>query len=211
MALSTNTKFWLSRIGVMVAVIAGTVAFLLYVPEPGTEMATAGAGEEKKNNISDSVSRFYAEFRQSSTDPIKERFGEYTILLENQNDLPLGKSIEKAVSKNYQPVSNWQGALKQRAFAASSTLKQEAANHISKEGFNLVWDLNQDFIIRNRYQSNNTLVGMLEEIAGAVDSNFGNPIFVYYCASKRAYVITERESDYLVNNCEKSGGLSQSY
>jgi hypothetical protein len=54
-------------------------------------------------------------------------------------------------------------------------------------------------------------VGMLEEIADAVDSNFNQPIMVYFCTDKRALVITVRESDYLRDNCNKSNGSLQYY
>lgn len=209
MTLSKNAKFWASRIGVMVAVMAGALAFLLYAPESGTSQTAADSKLGK--NITESVSRFYEEFRQTSRDPIKEQFGEYTILLEGQNDLALDKAIEQVSPKTYRPTQNWEGAFKQRAFAEASTLMQEARAHAVKEGFNLVWDLNQDFIIRNRYQSTNTLIGMLEEIAGAVDSNFNQPILVYFCEEKRALVITVRESDYLSNHCYTNNRSFQSY
>jgi gas vesicle protein len=209
MVLSKNKKFWLSRIGVMVAVIMGALAFLFYMPEPG--MSNKGAGAKKEAGISASIERFYAEFKQVSNNPIQERFGEDTIALKTQNSLPLGNAIEQLSPNSYRPVDNWEGQYKERAFAAQSTLMQEARDHITNEGFNLVWDLKQDFIIRHRYQSNASLVGMLEEIADSVDSNFNRPIVVYYCANKRVFVITVRESDYINNNCQKSRGSFQSY
>jgi hypothetical protein len=201
MALSENSKFWASRIGVMAAVMAAAIGFLFYAPEPGLD-ALAGGEAEQKANISESVSRFYAEFRQSSPDPIKERFGEYTILLEGQNDKPIENLIKQLRVPKTEPSENWEGDVKERAFAATSTLMTEAKAHAVKDGYNLVWDLEQDFTIMHRYQSTTSLVGMLEEIAGAVDSNFIAPIFVYYCRNKRALVITVRNTDYLVNNCQ---------
>jgi hypothetical protein len=212
MALSKNTKFWASRIVVMAAVVAVAILFLSYVPDPGSDIDAFGASQAKpKANISDSVSRFYAEFGQVSSDPIKERFGEDTILLDEQNDIALGNAIENVSAKIYRPTENWEGDFKERPFAASSTLMQEAKAHALKEGFNLVWDLNQDFTIRTRYQSTATLVGMLEEIAGAVDSHFNRPIIVYFCSDKRALVITERESEYLEKNCQTTNSVLQAY
>jgi hypothetical protein len=210
MALSKNTKFWLSRILVMLAVIGCAIAFLMYVPDPSS--GTNADGQKKASkSVSESVSDFYAEFRQTSRDPIKEQFGEDTIILDDQNEAEVGNAIEQVSATNFEPIDNWQGDFKERAFAAQSTLMTEARAHIAKEGFNLVWDLEQDFVIRSRYQSNTTLVGMLEEIAGAVDSNFNQPIIVYYCYKKRALVITVRESTYLNVNCERTTNKFQSY
>lgn len=210
MALSKNTKFWLSRIMVMVAVMACSLAFLMYVPDPGAS-TNAMEGDRGSKSVAESVSNFYAEFRHTSRDPIREQFGDYTIILEDNNDVVVGSVIDKVTDNNYEPMDNWEGDFKERAFAAESTLMKEASAHIAKEGFNLVWDLNQDFVVRNRYQSTTTLVGMLEDIAGAVDSNFNQPILVYYCFKKRAFVITVRESTYLNVNCQKSAENVQSY
>ncbi|MFT4654620.1 MAG: hypothetical protein ACJA0G_000812 [Kangiellaceae bacterium] len=212
MAMSKNTKFWVSRIGVMVAVVACAFAFLSYEPKLGKSLAvSANSDGKQEQGIAASVTRFYAEFKQSSSDPILERYGKYTIMLEAQNELPLGNVIEEVSPKNYRPIDNWEGNYKERSFSAQSTLMQEANAHVASEGFNLVWDLNQDFMVRHRYQSNATLVGMLEEIADAVDSNFNQPIMVYFCTDKRALVITVRESDYLRDNCNKSNGSLQYY
>jgi hypothetical protein len=210
MALSKNTKFWFSRIMVMVAVMACSLAFLMYVPEPGSSTSAKGRDGGSKS-LAESVSNFYAEFRHTSRDPIREQFGDYTIILEDNNDMAVGSAIDQVTENNYEPMDNWEGDFKERAFAAESTLMKEATAHIAKEGFNLVWDLNQDFVIRNRYRSTATLVGMLEDIAGAVDSNFNQPILVYYCFKKRALVITVRESTYLNVNCQKTVENFQSY
>ncbi|MFT6267858.1 MAG: hypothetical protein ACJAVV_000663 [Alphaproteobacteria bacterium] len=212
MAMSKNTKFWISRISVMIAVMACALAFLTYVPDPGASLeASADSGGEKQAGIAASVTRFYSEFKQSSNDPILERFGKDTIILEEHNEIPLGKVIDQVSPKSYRPIDNWEGNYKERAFSSQSTLMQEASAHIASEGFNLVWDLNQDFTVRHRYQSTATLVGMLEEIAAAIDSNFNQPIVVYFCTDKRALVITVRESEYLRNNCQKSNGSFQYY
>jgi len=211
MAKDKNTKLWLSPIIVIIAIVLAAIVFLFFVPKPNTANTTSSGNGGDSSSISNSVSKFYAEFRQVSPDPIREQFGEDTIILEDQNDAPIDNVIEQVSENTYVPIDNWQGDFKERAFAAQSTLMKEANNHIAKEGFNLVWDLNQDFVVSHRYRSSTTLVGMLEDIAGAVDSNFNQPILVYYCFEKRALVITVRESTYLNVKCEKAANEFQSY
>lgn len=211
MIISKNAEFWLTRIIIILAVIAGAIAFLMNNPESGQTIETTKGEGKSDASISESVSDFYEEFSHTSRDPIKEQFGEDTIMLKENNEKPVGDAIERASKNTYEPTNNWQGAFKERAFAAQSTIMQEATNHISKEGFNLVWDLDQDYVVRHRYKSTNTLTGMLEEIAGAIDSNFNQPIMIYYCSKKRALVITVRESKYLHVNCEKITSESQNY
>lgn len=204
MALHKNTKFWASRVAVMMAVIACALMFLMYTPQTVNVVEGVSGSSPKESGIAASMSRFYSEFKQTSSNPIKERYGESTIVLAEQNDKPLGNVIENVSDKTYPVLDNWQGNYRERSFAAQSTLMLEAQAHAMREGFNLVWDLPQDFTVLNRYQSTQTLTGMLDEIAKAVDSNFNQPISIYFCTDKRAFVITVRESDYLRNNCEKT-------
>lgn len=204
------TSFWLKRIGIMLVVIVSAIAFLIFKPDT-LENSSASTKNFKNTSVADSVSNFYAEFRQTSRDPIKERYGDYVVVLE-ENEAPIGELIENASGQLYPPMSNWDGNYTERAFSSDSTLMQEATKYAEAEGFNLVWDLKHDFIIRNRFRSNNTLVGMLEEIAGAVDANFDKPILVYFCYQKRALVLTTKENNFLANHCQKSqGSLAQNY
>lgn len=207
MAKTNMLHFWLIRIALMIAVILACVAFLIFVPDPTD---TSGEISEDDNSVAANVTRFYQEFKQVSKDPIKERYGDFVILLDNQDE-DLTNTIKGTSSSNHPPVDNWQGEYKQRAFGKDSTLMEGAKAYAEKEGYTLIWDLNQDFIVRQRFISSNTLVGMLEEISGAVDANFDHPILIYFCFKKRALVITEKSSEYLEQNCEKSAGSYQQY
>jgi hypothetical protein len=212
MAKTNMTSFWLKRIFVMIAVMAGALAFLLYVPEPGSASADSNNdGGGSVSSVASSVSKFYAEFRMTSRDPIKERYGDYVIVLDEESK-PLGQRISRITEKNYPPTSDWEGEYKERPFATDSTLRTEAKRFVAEAGYTLVWDLNQDFIVRDRFIATGTVPGMLEEIAGAVDANFDHPIAVYFCFKKRAMVITDKTTEYLAKNCEKSqGSYSQEY
>lgn len=211
MASTSSFGFWFRWIMVMVAVMAGAIAFLVFFPSLGQSMQASNLHSTQKDNIADSVNRFYAKFRAVSRDPIKDQYGDYTIMLDQKSQAPVGKRIEAVTSKQYDPMQNWQGELKQRSFPVNSTLKQEAVAHAAKEGVSLMWDLSQDFTIRHRFNSNNTFAGMLEELAGAIDSNFDQPISIYFCEKKRVYLITLNESAYVSANCIRTHGLAQSY
>ncbi|MFW8590386.1 TcpQ domain-containing protein [Glaciecola sp. 2405UD65-10] len=208
MAVDNLRNFWLKRIAGIIAVILVTIAFLVFVPNP-TETDTSIPADE--NSVAANVSRFYEEFKQVSRDPIKERYGDFVVLLDNQ-ERDLADAINNVSEQNHPPMDDWSGEYKERPFTKDSTLMQEAKAFVAKEGMKLIWDLNQDFIIRERFVSSNTLVGMLEDIAGAVDSNFEQPILIYFCFKKRALVITDEATEYLDENCEKSAGsLYQNY
>ena len=184
----------------MTAVIAAAVLFLIFNPEPG-KGASVSANSDKPKSMAENVSRFYSEFRASSRDPIEEKYGEFVVLLEKED-----RSIEELVadvdSVSFAEMSNWQGEFKQRAFSKGSTIMAEAEKHVGNGGLTLVWALNQDFVIRHRFVSENTLAGMLSEVASAIDANFIHTVQVFYCEKKRAMIITDTTDEYLEKSCK---------
>lgn len=212
MKKKSNIGFWIKNAVIMIAVIAGATTFLLYGPKPPSDNSSdRSVSNDEAKGVSAGVTRFYSNFRQTSRDPIKEIYGEDTIILEDNNNETVGSKLEAMPQARYHGTSNWDGSYKERAFRQYSTIKNEATEYASQEGFNLVWDLKQDFKIRNRFTITGTLVESLEEIAGAVDSHFHHPILIYFCDQQRAIVVTERESAYLTVNCQKSQGSYQNY
>ncbi|GLR70952.1 TcpQ domain-containing protein [Agaribacter marinus] len=188
----------------MLVVIAGAIAFLLFMPEDtgSPESASAPKTRPSSNSLQDSVSRFYSKFRQTSRDPIKEKYGDYVIPNE-KDDTPIDQQIKSVTKVNFPPLDNWEGAYKQRAFGSGSTLKKEAKQHAMDGGMTLIWDLNQDFVIKKRFTSENSVAGMLYEIAGAIDANFEKQVRVYFCGKKRTIIITDNATEYLELNCQR--------
>lgn len=201
------SKFWITRIIGMLVVILIAASILLFGPDP-TAPATVvkpNKPKEKSSSVAENVSRFYASFKQTSSDPIKEKYGEFVIPLENQV-INVEEAIKGSTDRIYPPLDNWQGEIKERPFAKGETVKNQAEAFARSEGFHLVWDLKQDYIVLDRFVSSNTLVGMLDDVAIAVDANYDSAVLVYFCFRKRALVITERSSEYFLRNCQKSYG-----
>lgn len=213
MGKKSTTGFWIKNIVIIVAVIVGATSFLIYGPKPpqNDSNSSSANGEKEENSVAAGVTRFYAEFRQSSRDPIAEIFGDDTIILEDHNKITVESKVEQMPDSRYAAVSQWDGAYRERAFKRGSTVMTELKQYAKEEGVNFLWDLNQDFKIRNRFLSTSTFVGTLEEIASAIDSHYNNPINVYYCEQKAVIIFTERESSFLKLNCQKSQGSFQNY
>ena len=76
-----------------------------------------------------------------------------------------------------------------------------AETYVSEEGMELIWHLNQDFIVRHRFVSRNNIPGMLGELAGAIDANFSGAVNVHYCSRQRVMVITDKEAPVLNVYC----------
>ncbi len=202
MADKKISAFWIKHLALAFIVLAGALAVLVYVPDDSEPSGMADSSS--KENIADNLASFYEEFRLSSKDPIQEQYGDFVIALE----LPEASQTEQLVAistVNSPPEENWQGQYKFRSFAEGTTIRTEAMKYAEQEGMQLIWDLNQDFIIRHRFLSENSLVATLDEVAGAIDANFVPQVNVYFCNKKRTIVIAENAGTYVKDNCKKAG------
>ncbi|MFC4700166.1 TcpQ domain-containing protein [Glaciecola siphonariae] len=199
--------FWAKRILIIIVVIVGAIAAILYMPQE-PKLDAEGNVIEKKS-IQSNMAKFYEEFSLTSSDKIEEELGEFVIPLD-QSDTPLEQQIAKLQHSPSSSNDNfdWQDNYKARAFAKDSTLMDNAMMYVSEEGMELIWHLNQDFVVRHRFISHNTIAGMLGELAGAVDANFVRTVQVYYCDVQRVMVITDKEDAVLEDRCMR---LSQTY
>ena len=205
MADKSATKFWIKHVLLAAVVLAAAIFVLRYNPEnPDQSIQSSGQGSQSRENISDNLSSFYQEFRSTSKDPIREQYGDYVLPLE----APEGDQSERLVaitSVEQPPSADWEGEFKFRSFAQGTTIRIEALKYAEQEGVNLIWDLDQDFIIRHRFLTENSLVGSLDEVAGAIDANFVPEVNVYFCSKKNTIVIAEKAGPYVLENCKKAG------
>jgi hypothetical protein len=205
MANKKAPTFWLQHLILVIIVLVGGVFVLLYKSDPTAPSVQSDApASEGKNNIEENLARFYEEFSFSSKDPIKERYGDFVVAL----DVPKESQTEQLVaivSAEQPPEQNWVGDNKFRSFAEGTTIRTESMKYAEQEGMQLIWDLNQDFIIRHRFLSENSLLGTLEEVASAIDANFIPQVNVYFCHKKGTIVITENAGTYVEENCTKAG------
>ncbi|WP_395344632.1 TcpQ domain-containing protein [Ningiella sp. W23] len=194
--------FWVKRLLFMTMVIVGAVLVIVYMPVE--QQLDAQGNVIEKKSIQTNMAKFYEEFSLVSPDEIKQKHGDYVIPLD-MSDESLIEQIRELSPSQLPRVSDFdpQGSFKSRAFAQDSTLMTNASSYVTEEGMFLLWHLNQDFIVRHRFVSQNTVTGMLGELAGAIDSNFPSDVELYYCEDKRVLVITDQQDQVLLNQCRQ--------
>jgi hypothetical protein len=196
---------WKKHLVLVIVVLLTAILLLVYRPDNIDFLIRSdGQVNENKNNISDNLARFYEEFRLSSSDPIREEFGDFVVALKASENSQT-EQLVAITSVDNPPKQDWEGNYMLRSFAQGTTIKTEAMKYAEQEGVRLIWDLNQDFIIRQRFLSENSLVGTLDEIAGAIDANFVPEVNVYFCHKKMTIVIAEKAGSYVEENCLKAG------
>ncbi|MDN4501624.1 toxin co-regulated pilus biosynthesis Q family protein [Alteromonadaceae bacterium BrNp21-10] len=196
--MSSDFKFWAKHIGLGLGLIV--VAILIIVLYNKNFNSSVPEGGEKKEKLGDNMSRVYAASRMSSTEPIEEKKGDF-VLDVNMSEEDLQQRLRSMESLQSPVSGRWVGEHKFRTFKAGSTLRESISNYAQKEGMQVIWELDEDFIIKSQFQLENSVVGSLHKIARAIDSNFAGNVSAYFCPKQRTLIITDKKNNYLKTNC----------
>lgn len=196
----SSSLFWARHIALAIVLIC--VAGMMIYFQQNKENQPLPEGEEQEKSIAKGLSEFYREFRMSSNKPIDEEGGGFVVDIES-SDTQLDNTLER-MSNIVEPIeAQWTGTQKYRTFQEGMTLREAASEYAEAEGMKLIWNLNQDFIIKHQFQIDNTVAGSLAKIANAIDPNFEGTVRAYLCPEQRSLVISETETDFLKENCSE--------
>ncbi|GGF65983.1 TcpQ domain-containing protein [Alteromonas lipolytica] len=198
-----SALFWVKHLGLALAVIivAGIVIYL----QMNLSSTPTPVDAPKERSVAKGLSDFYREFRMKSNEPIRSEGADMVLDL-----TPSEQSLDdrlQSMSSDLKPVdSRWEGEYKYRTFKAGNTLREAISSYAEQEGMQVIWDLDQDFVIKHQFQMDNTVAGSLAKIASAIDSNFEGKVATFVCPKQRSLVVTEKVSDYLAKQCSRVGG-----
>lgn len=178
-----------------------TIAAFLIVLQQMNAIALIPKGAGPKS-ISQNVSDFYADYRLSSRYPQEEEIGDFVNVVKTSGK-PLAQRLKKMESLQKPLSPNRAGEHKNRAFKAGTTLREAMTDYAQSEGMQLLWELDRDFIIKHDFQIDNSVMGSLSTIAGAIDSNFDGTVRTYVCSRQHCLVITNKKNAYLRGNCSE--------
>ncbi|GEM_PF-161408 len=202
----SNAMFWARHVGLAVVLII--VAVVVINMQNSRDNEPQAADNSGPKDISSNMSSFYREHRQSSTKPIEEETSDFVMRLKDSSEQPLNARLKDMESTQAPVTGRWVGEHKYRTFAAGSTLRESITNFAEREGMQVIWELDQDFIVKDHFQMDDTIVGSLHKIARTVDSNFNGTVRAYVCPRNRSLVITEKESEYLQKFCVLAGDVN---
>jgi hypothetical protein len=197
----SNSIFWLKHVLLAVMIIA--IAGVVLVMQQSNESSVLPEGDSGKKNISSNMSDFYADYRLSSRNPREEELGDFVMGVKT-SDKPLGQRLQKMESIQKPISGRWVGDHKHRTFKAGSTLRSAITDYAQSEGMQVIWELDQDFIVKHPFQLDDSILGSLKVIAKAIDANFDGEVKAYMCPSQRSLVITSTSSEYLEKHCAEA-------
>lgn len=170
--------------------------------------ATAAATEEKykartkpKNAAAEGLSRFYANLYGDKDGP---RIRNNVVFLPDpKGDLTKILQARQMVVRPYR--KNWQGSTESRPFRKGQTLNQKLTEYAQKDGLEIIWWLNRDFVIKDPFRIEKNIIKTSYQIGNAVAGHFPEGISVYFCYRQRAIVLISDPMDYLNDECTLLG------
>lgn len=195
---TSNTLFWLRHLGLALALIV--LAAVVITLRHNFETKPRPEGAPPPKTLAKGMTDFYESYKLSSSRPFEEDIGDFVKVLNPpesslESRLADMESIQKPIS------SGWVGEHKFRTFKSGSTLREAITRYAQTEGMQVIWELDQDFIVKHQFQMDDTIVGSLTKIASAVDSNFDGRVRAFVCPKQRSLVITHEVNTYLLKNC----------
>lgn len=194
-------SIWLKHISLalLLIVLAG-VAIIFYNNKISTPQPE---GAQLRRNPAKGLTQFYTEYRLSATDEVKEELGDFVVGL-NQSNESLDDRLREMENSGKSSADGWVGEHKFRSFKPGKTLREAITEFAEAEGMQVFWELDQDFIVKNHFQMDDTITGSLHTLAKAIDSNFNGEVVTYFCPKHRTLVITTESNTYLRDNCQQS-------
>jgi hypothetical protein len=198
----SEVMFWAKHVGLAVALII--IAIVVITLQQINLDKPLAEGESANKSPSSGLSDFYQKYRMSNTQPDESIESEYILELIDK-DAPLDTRLTQMEGLSKPVSSRWQGDYKHRSFKPGETLREKLTDYAQAEGMQVMWELNQDFVIKHNFQVEGTLVETAERMARSVDSNFVGDVLVYFCPRARTLVVSEDESKVLKERCRRAG------
>ncbi len=86
---------------------------------------------------------------------------------------------------------NWQGSIESRPFRRGQTLNQKLAEYTEKDGVELIWWLNRDYIVKDPFRIEKNILATSFQVAKAVEGHFQSGLSIFFCNRQRAIVVIE--------------------
>ncbi|MEP1449271.1 MAG: toxin co-regulated pilus biosynthesis Q family protein [Paraglaciecola sp.] len=184
----------------MLAIIIIAIAAAVLLMQQSNQSSVLPEGKMGKKTIANNMSNFYEDYRLSSRHPREEELGDFVMEVKT-SEKPLGERLQKMESLQKPISGRWVGEHKHRMFKAGSTLRSAITDYAQSEGMQVIWELDQDFIVKHPFQLDDSILGSLKIIADAIDANFNGEVKAYMCPRQRSLVITATSSEYLEKQC----------
>ena len=158
--------FWIRTITLLV-VLGGLAYAILTKPDFLIRKDSANVAAE-------GFSEFYGKIRGSIADGARE-LSEFKLALPDTSDRLTQQLVQR--SKVVVPGDkNWRGLVTDRRFREGDTVKTKLTEFARAENTELFWTLPRDYVVKQYFQTDTTLIETIYEIAVAIAPDFSSPV-----------------------------------
>lgn len=155
--------------------------------------------KNKSNAAADGLSRFYANLRGDMEGDGPRVRNNIVYLPEPKGSLVELLEARRLVTRPLR--RNWRGTKENRPFRKGETLHQKLVEFASKDGLEVIWWLNRDFIIKDPFRIDKDIIDTSYRVGKAVEGHFQDGLSTYFCYQQRTIVLINKEVSYLTEEC----------
>lgn len=86
---------------------------------------------------------------------------------------------------------NWRGSVESRPFRSGETLNQKLTEYSEKDGIDLIWWLNRDYVVKDPFRIEKDILKTAFQVAKAIEGHFESGLSIFFCNRQRAIVVIE--------------------
>ncbi|WP_057832464.1 TcpQ domain-containing protein [Colwellia sp. TT2012] len=157
--------------------------------EPKSSSKNYQQGRTSTNAAALGLSKFYANLYGDMDGKGPKIRNNIVYLPEPKGDLTKLLQAREMVVLPYK--KNWQGSIESRPFRRGETLNRKLAEYSDKDGIDLIWWLNRDYVVKDPFRIEKNILTTTFQIAKAIEGHFESGLSIFFCYRQRAIVVIE--------------------
>lgn len=141
------------------------------------------------NSAARGLSKFYANLHGDMNGKGPKIRNNIVYLPEPEGDLAKILQVREMMVRPYK--KNWRGSIESRPFRTGETLGQKLTEYSEKDGLDLIWWLNRDYVIKDPFRIKKNILKTNFQVAKAIEGHFESGLSIFFCNSQRAIVVIE--------------------
>jgi len=146
-------------------------------------------GRESTNAAAVGLSKFYANLHGDMDGKGPKIRNNIVYLPDPKGDLEKLLQAREMVVRPYK--KNWLGSVESRPFRRGETLNQKLAEYTEKDGIDLIWWLNRDYVVKDPFRIEKDILKTTYQVAKAIEGHFESGLSIFFCNRQRAIVVIE--------------------
>ena len=189
-----NQDFLLSLDGSLGKVDQSAISSSVTSVTPQPQQAKSSSADYQQGRTSTNpaaigLSKYYANLRGDMDGKGPKIRNNIVYLPEPKGDLTKLLQAREMVVRPYK--KNWQGSIESRPFRRGETLNQKLAEYSDKDGIDLIWWLNRDYVVKDPFRIEKDILKTSFQVAKAIEGHFESGLSIFFCNRQRAIVIIE--------------------